>query len=666
MPEKPLPDAISYPTGTLSAGIHSGLSPFLLNAQQCAFAVNTTFRGGYAGTRPPIRKLATVYASTEYFDVREELKAIYQGGGFYQSLGANASCLLTSVGGRLFRWAINGETATVSDVTPATLDGFGAPVQDRNDPTRPQVWMAQGQDFMVVQDGQANPWFFDGSGTRRSGGEAKQELPPGKMVHYSNGRFIVVLSEEKFKGVAYIASDLVYNTSSGTAAYNYRDSILKTNDNKEVLAGLAFGVPLTSGPITALFTTAVSDTSLGQGPLQVATLGGIYSVNLPLDATLWTTTQQPTQVVALPNAGVAGGYAVTTVNGDAWYRGVDGVRSFSIARRDFNTWVQTPLSFEMQRILPFDQPGLLNFASVVSFNNRALCTCSPYATEGRGVAHRGLAVIDFNNISSLTVRSQPCWEGLWTGLPILQVITGVVNSVPRCFIFAVDEQNEICLYELGVDEGGWFDWDGEQDVAIASYIETAALFGRESDPMAMKQPLKKLITADFWWEQLFGPASVTPSGKVAFSVSYRSDQYPFWVSWKDWSLCAPACYSPATCSQPVQVQQQYATYKRLPEPGDGCNTLTGRPMRQGYSFQVKIEWTGHAVLHLMNTWATQFPATRNVVCDAGECNVLSGCLDNPFTYIIEPGPGTDGLLEWDVSSNSPTINTPTGDTITAQ
>jgi hypothetical protein len=367
----------------------------------------------------------------------------------------------------------------------------------------------------------------------------------------------------------------------------------------------------------------------------------------PLDATLWTTTQQPSQVVALPNGGPTGGYAVTTVNGDAWYRAFDGIRSFSIARRDFNTWVQTPLSFEMQRVLPFDQPSLLPWASVTNFDNRFLATCSPYPVAGRGVAHRGLAVIDFNNISSLTTRSQPCYDGLWTGLPILQVVRARLNGVERCFLFALDAANEICLYELGVDEGGWFDSDGTSDVPIQSYIETAALYGRETDPTSMTQTLKKLHAADFWWEQLFGPTSTTPAGKVAFSISYRSDQYPFWVSWKDWNLCAPSCYTPTGCSQPFPVQQQYATYKRLPEPSDAtCNPFTGRPMRMGYNYQLKVQWTGHAMLHRINVWATPTPATRNTTCEDGPCQVLAGCLDNPFRYVIESGPGTQGNLEW--------------------
>lgn len=661
MPESPLPNALPpYPVGALTQGCHSGLPPYLLGPQQCSFAVNVSFRGGYATSRPPLWKLVANYASE---GTQSALKARFQGAAFYRSIGNNPSCLVASVGGRLFRWTPAQRTVKVDEITPFKADGV---TLDVNDPLQPQVWMAQGQDFLVVNDGQSEPYIFDGASVKRSLGHAGKQLPPGRQVFYSNGRFIVVLADPNAEGIAYIASDLVYNTGSGTAAYNYRDSILYINDNLSILGGRAFAVPVTAGPITALFSTAVSDTSLGQGPLQVATGEGIYSVDLPLDATLWTTTQQPTQVVALPNGGPTGGYAVTTVNGDAWYRALDGLRSFVVARRDFNTWVQTPLSFEMARIMVFDQQNLLQYASVVNFNNRLLCTCSPYTVKDRGVAHRGLVALDYNNISSLTTRSQPAYDGLWTGLPVLQVVKGRVGNVDRCFVFALDGNGDICLYELGYDEAAWFDNDGAKDVGIASYIESAALYGRDTDPIQTSQVLKRIEAGDLYWESLIGPNNATPPGRVAFNVQYRSDQWPFWVDWAVYNACAQSCYTPVSCTQPRPVQTQYTTYQRLPVPASVCNQLTGRPFREGYTFQVKLSWVGHATLHRFNFWCIPAPATRNVVCGAAECRVVAGCLDNPFSYHIEiggGGGGGGGVIEWDYTHGAPTFDVPAASTI---
>lgn len=644
--QAPLPNSLPpYPIASTGGGVHSGLPPYLLAPNQLAFAINVTNRGGYASTRPAWLKRTLNYVDE---DVLVNLRSNFQGAAFYRAIGNNPSCMLASVGGRLFRFRVQNITVTVDDITP-----------DRNDPNQPQVWMAQGQDFMVINDGQSNPWFYDGASARRSGGYAQQELPPGRMVHYVNGRFVMVLPD----GISYIASDLVYNTGSGTPQYNYRDAILKIKDNEAILNGQAFAVPVNSGAISALFSVAIPDTSLGQGPLQVSTPQGIYSVNLPLDATLWTTTQQPTQVVALPNGGPTGQYAVTTVNGDAWYRAKDGLRSFVVARRDFNTWVQTPLSFEMQRILPFDDQALLPFASVVDFNNRFLATCSPYKTDGRGIAFRGLTALDFNNISSITTRAQPSYDGLWTGLPILQIVKSTFDGVDRLFAFALDAINDICIYELAYDDAAYFDFDGVSDVGIESSIESGSMWGREADPVNISQSLKRIEAGDLFLEQLLGPNSATPPGKVEFTVKYRSDQYPFWTDWKSFNLCAQSCSVPERCTQPRPVQTQYATFKRLPVPSSECNSLTGRPFREAYTYQVQIACKGHFTLHRFNFWCIQAPSTRNVVCEDGDCQVITGCSDNPFSYRIETGPGTSGLIEWDVNRDKPTWDVPAGSTI---
>jgi hypothetical protein len=664
MPDAPLPRAFMDRIDVTSMGVHSGLTVTLLPREQLAMGVNVANRGGHAHTRPPIRKMALTYAGGTQALATE---ALFQGAAFYASFDNDPSCIVASIGGRLFRYVVTNQNVAVDEITPYLSDGV---TRDVNDPTAPVAWLAQGQDFLVVNNGQALPYFFDGAGVRRSQGPAGSELPAGRQLHYVNGRFVEVLPD----GVSYIAGDLVYSRVSGTPAYNYRDSILKTTENESILAGAAFAVPLSAGPITALFSVAIPDTSLGQGPLQVATAEGVFSVNLPLNAVEWTTTQQPSQVVALPNGGPVGQNAVVTVNGDAWYRAGDGLRSFVVARRDFNTWVQTPLSFELDRVLPYDSQVWLPYASAVNFDNRLLCTCSPVKVLGRGTVHRGLVALDFNNVSSITVRSQPSYDGVWTGLPVLQVLKGKVGGVERCFIFALDAADKITLYELGREGGGWFDYNGEADVPIQSWIESGALFGRESDSARLTQALKKLSTGDVFLEHLIGPQSVTPPGTVSFNVQFRSDAYPCWQDWHEFTACAPSCYTPEGCAQPVQVREQYVTALRMPEVPDVCNDRTTRMHRSGYYFQVKFSWTGHAELHGFNFYATEVPAQRRLACEAGVCEVLACCEDSLFTYSIESPLACDltivqqphvvAALEWDVDSDAPTWDVDAGSTIT--
>ncbi len=656
----PTPSALLDRFGPVPQGMNSGLAVPLLAPTQLGMAVNITCRGGYAHNRPPLRKLSLSYTSVQV--AADATQAIFQGAAFYSSYGNNPSCIIASIGGRIFRYTINGNQCAVDDLTPAG---------DPNNSLLEQAWLAQGQDFLIINDGQNRPLSFNGASvTRLPNGTW---LPVGKQIHYVNGRFIVALPD----GRSYIASDLVYNTTSGTPTYNYRDSILRTTENEAILAGASFAVPLSSGAITSLFSVAIPDTSLGQGPLQIGTHGGVFSVDLPLDATLWTTTQQPSQTVALPNGGPTGFYAVTTVNGDAWYRGGDGLRSFVTARRDFNTWVQTALSDELERILPYDTSALLSHASALNFYNRFLCTCSPYRVRGRGIAHRGLVALDFNNISSITQRSQPAYDGLWTGLPILQLVRGRFNGVERCFVFALDGNGAITLSVLGADGTARFDYDGTDEVPMQCWIESPALLGREGEPRSFI--LKRLLAADLWLNSLSG----TGSGDITITPLFRSDHYPCYVNWCDpFVICAPACAQPENCTQPITTQPQYATFLRLPQPPDDCNRVTDRPFRTGYFFQIKLAWTGHLAFHNLSLWASAQPENLDSrSCSVSPtCTVLQCCGDGLFTYSIEDtaDPSCDVVitqqptitysdqLEWDVDNDAPTVDVDSGLTITPQ
>lgn len=607
----PQPNAILETIENTISGMHAGLPPQLLSRQHVAFSVNITHRGGQPRTRSALVKRPFVFSDEDTEERATE--ALWQGASFYEGFGNNANCLVASIGGRLFRYAIGVSTVAVQDISIAG---------DLNSPVAPQAWLFQGEDFLIINDGLSYPIFFDGAATRRSAGPPGRELPAGAMGTYSNGRIVMALPNRR----SFIAGDLVYSLG-GAGPYNGRDSILKTNENISILGGAAFSVPINAGRINAMFSVAVPDTSLGQGPLQIGTRKGVFGVDLPLDATQWTTLQQPTQVVSLPSAGPLSHYAVSVVNMDAWYRAKDGIRSFQIGRRDMGSWQQTPLSSEVDEVLRFDTDHLLEYASSVEFDNRYLVTCSPRRVEDRGIAHHGLIALDFSNISSLTTRSNPDYDGLWTGLPILQIVTGDFDGKDRCFVFALDADNRICLYELLKDDMGTTDFDGAESVPIESWLVSNALFGLEMYPEKIKVPLKKLICADLFLEDL--------SGTVEVDAKFRSDAYPFWNDWKEFSLCATACVTPTDCSQPLPSQFQYATFRRLPEPSDTCNPASGRLHRTGYWFQIRLQWTGHAALDKMLVWSVPMTETIPTCPATEECKILQGCADDYFTYQIE-------------------------------
>lgn len=592
----------------VNKGMNSGVQPRLLPVGQVSFAINATFRGGLPKTRPCYRKVPLTY-SDETTQTNATTK-LWQKASFYQAVGSGENCLVSSIGGRIFRYLV-GSTNSVQDISIPN---------DLNNPINPDCWMWQGEDFLTVQNGEANPIFYDGASARRSKGYGGNELPPGCMGVYVQGRMWMALPNR----TSFMAGDLVYSHGYNDG-HNGRASVLKIQENSFLSGGGAFSVPVTAGKINSMSSVAIADTSLGQGPLQVLTQTSVFSVQVPYSREEWASTQFPLMTIGLPNYGALSQESVVTVNGDLWYRSFDGIRSYQIARRDFNTWVNCPQSVEVEKILNYDSQGLLNRASGVLFNNRLILTCSPYETE-RGVAHRGLIALDLNNISNLTSRSDPVYDGLWTGLNILQILKGTFNGQERCFAFALEENNAICLYELLEDDASYFDYDGQNDVEVESSIESRAL-GFNSNG----NQLMYLLCGDLFIDKIAG------SPEVAFDFKFRSDENPNWEDWHSFSVCAPIKNCEFTDCKPFEPpQQQYRTYIRLPDPTSKCSNQTKRLIRSGYEFQLRMAWTGYMQLNRFHMWAEARADSVVKSCPTTEsCELVTGCELPWFSYSIE-------------------------------
>src|SRR6185369_13930168 len=123
----------------------------------------------------------------------------------------NFPYLMAQVGGRTFQIRVD----TDNSVIEQTISG------DANPATIPQNWMTQGEQFLVIQDGQSEPlvWFdtaTQGAHLRRISamGGAAPYLPAGQPMDYYMGRIWIANGRE------YIAGDIVGNPgahSSGTA-----------------------------------------------------------------------------------------------------------------------------------------------------------------------------------------------------------------------------------------------------------------------------------------------------------------------------------------------------------------------------------------------------------------------------------------------------------------
>jgi hypothetical protein len=146
------------------AGMNSGVSPLLLQKNQIGFGLNTSLRGGFLKTRPPIRKQTLNYAGNASIQAIVE-SGLFQGAGYYRP-DYGPESLLAQIAGHLILFTEIGSSWLVTDVSVPN---------DFNDPTVNQVWMWQSEKWMIISDGTgAMPIFFNGTTSRRSNGFSVQ------------------------------------------------------------------------------------------------------------------------------------------------------------------------------------------------------------------------------------------------------------------------------------------------------------------------------------------------------------------------------------------------------------------------------------------------------------------------------------------------------------
>lgn len=407
-----------------------------------------------------------------------------------------------------------------------------------------------------------------------------RQFPVGRNWAYGRGRVWMALANAK----DYIAGDIV-GGPSGTKALNFRDSILNVTENDFLAGGGTFTIPGSIGDIKAMIFTAQTDTSLGQGPLMIFTPTHVFSNNAPVDRLTWQSLTNPIQTEAAIGNGGLGQDSTYLVNSDTAYRAVDGIRSLILSTQDFNTWIRSPISHEVERVLSRDNQALLVFGSGVFFDNRTLMTASPISTP-QGVYHSALVALNTDLITTVREKKPPAYDGVWPGMNLFSHVTGEFSSVQRCYQFVYNTVlATLEIWELMPSSAG--DPDNQSLIpiigdngtqAIEWWFESPTLF-RETD--VSRRTFKRLVNGEIIVDKLVG--------RVDFQAFYRPDQWPCWIPWLNWSECAVQ----NTGVPPDNNKPGFKPRMGLGTPSmNVCDPFTNRPFPLGYSFQFKLVITG--------------------------------------------------------------------------
>ncbi len=589
------PRRITDEVRTVVEGMDSGNDPEIIDKNRLSMLINGTVRKGFAMTRPGFRKIELEYGGNETLQ-----NGLFQGASYFQDRSGKG-CLIASISGLIFRYDLQTPINTVTNVTPKITIG-GNIFLDQNSAQIREAWFCQAEDWIIIQNGAQRPIFIDAVTSRRA---QPGELPVGCMMEYSKGRVGIVRPERE--SIAF--GDIVYGPS-GTAPYNRRDGVLKYTENTFLNEGGEFAVPGSFGKINAIRSIAVLNAIYGQGPVQVGTSKAMFSLNLPVDRTIWKNLTFPAETASFIGAGPLSQDGCLNAQGDLWFRAKDGIRALVIAERRFGEPGNTPLSGEVSRVLDEDQQRLLNYESAILFDNRMIRTCVPAMSFLHGTYHRGLSVIDFDVLSAMSGKLPPAYDGIWTGLRILKLVMGEFDKTDRAFAFVLSEEDKIELWEITKDET----YDN-LSTPIEMVAETAALFDGEQ--------VRKLSGGDMAADDI--------KGTVEFDVKWKPDQYPGWFDWHSWS----ECQEDSTClledCAPVRnLNRGYRPRMRFPEDPTGPRIVDSNlPAHLAYLFQLRLAFTGHVRLkrvHLHTQIQDEQPQ--------GECRGTEPCL---ATDLCVPG-----------------------------
>lgn len=553
----------------LLGGINAGVQPHLVREDQAADSVNITYRGGYATTRPPWSKKNLTFAEDQ--DKATFYTGNPQGLGVY-TVGQK-TYLIASIDGQPFAIDVQNDFTTYN-VNPEE------DAVKNNPKLLPKAYMCQADTYFVIQDGQSPAIILNGlSSSRAKTTGEDQQVPTGTSMAYGLGRLWVA------NGNQFVAGDILGGPTS----------VIDFTENTYLAENGTFKLPSNMGNINGMAFIPLQDTATGQGQLLVGADFGVASVQAQLPRTAWQSTQ--IQQVALLGIGWASNDANVLLNGDIVFRSYDGVRTYRMARAEQGINGQKPQSMEVNPYVSTDTQRLLKYASGVYFDNRVLITTAP-TWRGTYCTWSGLLSMDSYPVGSLFSQSPPVWEGVWTGVEIVQIVAGIFGKEERCFALVRkinddgDDYNEI--WELK-KEGYYDEADGVQ-TRIQSKLWTRSFEHGSSFEQ------KKLLSGDLFIANI--------AGEVDWSIKYRPDEYPCFFEWDSGNICFDVenCAA-STCNSELQKSVGYSDRIRLPNPDQLQHTpcvSNGEPATKGFEFQLLLEWTGYMSIRQYRNVANKF------------------------------------------------------------
>lgn len=276
------------------------------------------------------------------------------------------------------------------------------------------------------------------------------EIPTGSLMTYGQGRLFVANSN-RFE---IFALDLVgshINAATGTTAggatvyplSDPRNSVLFNTENTYLGEGGSLLSPAFMGKIVSLQFLPTQNTTAGTGQLFAFCEFGTASFRVAAARASWGSLAE-FQTILYQSIGGVGPDAFAQVNGDLFFRSADGLRSYRNAAAEFNSYGNTVMSAELDRFLKDEPVHLLYGVSCgYSSEGRFLMTALPQETKlvdensTTNLYFKAVVSLDFNTLSSNLGKTMAAYDGIWTGLDFVHILSGDFGRRPRTYFLAL-------------------------------------------------------------------------------------------------------------------------------------------------------------------------------------------------------------------------------------
>ena len=557
-------------------GMNGGVSPALISDRSYARGVSVSSRGGLLRTRPAFRYQAVV------------------GSGMFQGAG---------------RWSLNSGDRIVSVISgrvrvtkmsDMTTQDVGLLLN-----ASAQCFFAQADRYLWIQDGSSTPVVLQ----ETDAGAAEtvpHAIPAGTIMQFVHGRMHmvpkVVPGTSVPGGPFFISSDVSLPDDPA--------NVLNFTETEYWNEGGAIGLPSETGFIRGMAAYRNAATGTGVGGLIVLAREGLAAFDMSVERTNWKNLNLG-QVLFF-GAGTDSPWSVASINNDVGYRSQDGLRflryTASALAGSGGVLSNIPQSNEVSTFLDLDEEVDLPFVSSALADNRWLVTVAGSGDR----TFRGLISLDFAQVHGFRGADEPSYDGVYTGLSFLQVLSVRIGRFIRAVVLHKSGGDVVLS---SVDSSAARDSSRSGEASIKSRVITRVYDYGGID-------LKRPQYAELWVSDVRVPTTV--------SVWWRPSGYPLWSKAGEQLLDVPEGSLP-------QVRRKV----RIPFPhgADFCNPSTGESLLVSQDIQFAIEFTGYMQIDKFLVLAELTTDTIPSPCSTGARELVpgpaAGSVFDDFDYSVE-------------------------------